>query len=615
MKKNQFCREVNSPWTRRLLHSVPIALSLFVAISSAAEAMAANVTEVSASQQVTEFTGTVVDVNGDPLIGVNVVEKDTENGAITDFEGNFSLSLSSPNAVLVFSYIGYVSQEVSAKNQNGAKIVLKEDTETLDEVVVIGYGAVRKADVAGAVAVLDYKSFKDQPITQVSDALQGRVSGVQVENSGVPGGSVKIRVRGSGSINKSNDPLYVVDGIVRESGLDGINPEDIQSMQVLKDASSTAIYGSRGSNGVVLVTTKTGLAGATQVTLDASFGVANVYKRYDLLNSREYAQALEYYKKAMKDKQAAQTSSIVYAHLGYARILMQQNKQPEAILLLKQGIAISYARVNAIHRNELYENLSTCYEQLHQYHDALKYYKIFRLENDSLFNKDKERDLSEMRFKYDSERQENLIKQSKLDVMQKEQRIQQQTFILIIIVIVLGLLYYLYHRKNKLYLSIVKQNQEAIKRETELNRRIKELETNAPSMVSTSEKYASSSLTDEKSLELFRTLERIMREEKIYKDNFITKDKVAEILGTNRTYLSRIINEQSKLSFTHYVNRFRIEEAIRLLSDPNNETPMKAISAELGFNSISTFYNLFQSSVGMTPSQYRNKVMELQKEQ
>lgn len=172
------------------------------------------------------------------------------------------------------------------------KVVLKEDAEKLDEVVVIGYGAVRKADVAGAVAVLDNKSFKDQPITQVSDALQGRVSGVQVENSGVPGGSVKIRVRGSGSINKSNDPLYVVDGIVRESGLDGINPEDIQSMQVLKDASSTAIYGSRGSNGVVLVTTKTGKAGASQITLDASFGVANVYERYDLLNTREYAQAL-----------------------------------------------------------------------------------------------------------------------------------------------------------------------------------------------------------------------------------------------------------------------------------------------------------------------------------
>ena len=199
------------------------------------------------------------DAKGEPLIGVSILEVGTTNGTITDIDGNFTLSVNE-GATLEISYIGYVSQEVSAKNQNGAKIVLKEDTETLDEVVVIGYGAVRKADVAGAVAVLDNKSFKDQPITQVSDALQGRVSGVQVENSGVPGGSVKIRVRGSGSINKSNDPLYVVDGIVRESGLDGINPEDIQSMQVLKDASSTAIYGSRGSNGVVLVTTKTGLA-------------------------------------------------------------------------------------------------------------------------------------------------------------------------------------------------------------------------------------------------------------------------------------------------------------------------------------------------------------------
>ena len=158
-----------------------------------------------------------------------------------------------------------------------------------------------------------------------------------------------------------------------------------------------------------------------------------------LCDSGEYVQAIEYYKKAMKDKQAAQTSSIVYAHLGYARVLMKEKNYEEAILLLKQGLAISYARANAIHRNALYETLSTCYEQLHQYHNALNYYKVFRLENDSLFNKDKERDLSEMRFKYDTERQENMIKQSKLDVMQKEQRIQQQTFILIIIFIVLGL--------------------------------------------------------------------------------------------------------------------------------------------------------------------------------
>ena len=321
-----------------------------------------------------------------------------------------------------------------------------------------------------------------------------------------------------------------------------------------------------------------------------------------------YNQAIEYYQKAMKDKQASQTSSVVYAHLGYARSLMKQGKYHEAIPLLKQGIAISQARTNAVHRNELYETLSICYEKLHQYREALGAYKHFRIENDSLFSEDKERDLSEMQYRYDTERQENLIKQSRLEMMQKEQRLQQLSFILTIIVLVLGLLYYLYHRKNKLYLSIVKQNQDAIKRENELNRRISELENQG----STPGKYASSSLTDEKSLALFRQLEHLMRNEKIYRDNDLTKDKVSELLGTNRTYLSRIINEQTQMSFTYYVNRFRIEEAIRQLSDPTYDTPLKALASELGFNSLSTFYNLFQSSVGMTPAQYRSKVKKIE---
>ena len=321
-----------------------------------------------------------------------------------------------------------------------------------------------------------------------------------------------------------------------------------------------------------------------------------------------YNQAIEYYKKAMKDKQASQTSSVVYAHLGYARALMKQGKYHEAISLLKQGIAISQARTNAVHRNELYETLSICYEKLHLYQEALGAYKHFRIENDSLFSEDKERDLSEMQYRYDNERQENLIKQSRLDMMQKEQRLQQLSFLLTIIILVLGLLYYLYHRKNKLYLSIVKQNQDAIKRENELSRRISELENQG----SNPGKYASSSLTDEKSLALFRQLEHLMRNEKIYRDNDLTKDKVSELLGTNRTYLSRIINEQTQMSFTYYVNRFRIEEAIRQLSDPANDVPLKALASELGFNSISTFYNLFQSSVGMTPAQYRSKVKKIE---
>jgi AraC-like DNA-binding protein len=310
----------------------------------------------------------------------------------------------------------------------------------------------------------------------------------------------------------------------------------------------------------------------------------------------------------MKDKQASHTSSVVYAHLGYARSLMQQGNYHEAIPLLKQGIAISQARTNAVHRNELYETLSICYEKLHQYREALGAYKHFRIENDSLFSEDKERDLNEMQHRYDTERQENLIKQSKLEMIQKEQRLQQLSFILTIIILVLGLLYYLYHRKNKLYLSIVKQNQDAIKRENELSRRISELENQG----SNPTKYASSSLTDEKSMVLFRQLEHLMRNEKIYRDNELTKDKVSELLGTNRTYLSRIINEQTQMSFTYYVNRFRIEEAIRQLSDPANDIPLKALASELGFNSLSTFYNLFQSAVGMTPAQYRSKVKKIE---
>lgn len=291
-QQNFFDNGVSSIWRSKLLQTIPAVFSGLFMVCNPSVVMADNIISISDSMQNGNITGTVLDVNGDPLIGVNVLEKGTSNGTITDMDGKFSLNVAD-NATLVFSYIGYKNVEIAVNGQKNIKVELKEDTETLEEVVVIGYGAVRKADLAGSVAVLDNKSFKDQPVTRATDALQGRVAGVQVENSGVPGGSIKVRVRGSGSVNKSNDPLYVVDGIVRESGLDGINPEDIQSMQVLKDASSTAIYGSRGSNGVVLVTTKSGRSGVTQITFDAQVGVSNLYKGYDILSASEYAQALQ----------------------------------------------------------------------------------------------------------------------------------------------------------------------------------------------------------------------------------------------------------------------------------------------------------------------------------
>ncbi|MBR8725926.1 TonB-dependent receptor P3 [Bacteroides pyogenes] len=275
----------------------------------------------SLQQQTVRIKGTVVDRNGEPIVGATIlVDGNSSNGTVTDIDGNFALTVS-PQATLSVSYIGYTTVKVKADSKKELKIVLEEDSKALEEVVVVGYGTVRKADLAGSVSVMDSKTFRDQPVTQVSQTLQGRVSGVQVDHSGAPGGQVKIRVRGSASISRSNDPLYVVDGIVRENGLTGINPDDIQSMQVLKDASSTAIYGSRGSNGVILITTKTGHANQRVISFDASIGIADVYKKYDVLTPYEYATAY----REIKDANAFSDAEMT----GYKNGTMGINWQDE----------------------------------------------------------------------------------------------------------------------------------------------------------------------------------------------------------------------------------------------------------------------------------------------
>ena len=301
MNTKKFIRGGEAPlWYRCLKHSLPVSAGLIMAfagvsVSTAAEAMPnPSVAAVDANQQKHNVTGVVTDADGSPLVGVSVLIKGSNTTTTTNENGRYSIKASN-GQTLVFSYIGYKRMEVKVSGATH-NVSLESFDQSLNEAVVIGYGTVRKADLAGSVAVMDNKAFRDQPITQVSDALQGRIAGVQVVSSGVPGGDVKIRVRGTGSIYNSNDPLYVVDGIVRESGLDGINPEDIQSMQVLKDASSTAIYGSRGANGVVLVTTKTGKAGMTQVTFDAAIGFSKAYNIPEAMNAQEYASALLKYK-------------------------------------------------------------------------------------------------------------------------------------------------------------------------------------------------------------------------------------------------------------------------------------------------------------------------------
>ena len=237
-------------------------------------------------------TGTVNDKDGEPIIGATVRVDNSKEATATDFDGNFQVKVAKLPATLTITSIGYETKKVTASSTAPLTITLSDNSEMLDEVVVIGYGTVRKADLAGSVSVVDSKAFSAQPVTTVGEALQGRVAGVNVISEGLPGSSPKIRIRGANSINKSNEPLYVVDGLVRESGLEGINPEDIASMQILKDASSTAIYGSRGANGVVLITTRRGKTGASEITFDASLGWSNATGLPKIMGTKQYAEAL-----------------------------------------------------------------------------------------------------------------------------------------------------------------------------------------------------------------------------------------------------------------------------------------------------------------------------------
>ena len=239
-----------------------------------------------------KIKGIIYDEQGETIIGASVLIKGEETGTTSDMDGKFTLE-APQEATLVISYIGYHPQEIKVRKKSTLNIILKEDNQLLDEVVVVGYGTVKKSDLTGSVSGVSTRQFKNQPVKRVENILQGRTPGVEVTaTSGVPGAGMKVRVRGTTSINKSSDPLYVIDGIISSSGLDGINPSDIQSMEVLKDASSTAIYGSRGSNGVILITTKGGTEGKASITFDASVGLSTVRKQYDLLNAYEYATAL-----------------------------------------------------------------------------------------------------------------------------------------------------------------------------------------------------------------------------------------------------------------------------------------------------------------------------------
>ena len=258
--------------------------------------------------------GTVSDAQG-PAIGVSVMEKGTQNGVTTDLDGNYVITVK-PGATLVFSSIGYATQEIAVGSQSVINVVLKEDTEFLDEVVVVGYGTMKRSDLSGASVSMKEEDLKGSIITSLDQSLQGRAAGVSaVQTSGAPGSSSSIRVRGQATVNANAEPLYVIDGVIVQGGgnsgadfglgdalgngrvstispLSTINPADIVSMEILKDASATAIYGAQGANGVVLITTKHGKAGDAKFSYDGMFAVSRQTKRLDMMNLRQFA---EYY--------------------------------------------------------------------------------------------------------------------------------------------------------------------------------------------------------------------------------------------------------------------------------------------------------------------------------
>lgn len=289
--------------TRKVLNIRALLLALFISVSIGVFAQ-------------TSVKGVVLEPSGEPAIGATIMEKGTSVGTATDFDGNFSIKVASPNAVLVVSYVGMETQEVKLAGRADLTITLKESGVSLDEVVVVGYGTMKKSDLAGASVSMSEDDLKGSIITNLDQSLQGRATGVQaMSTSGAPGSSSSIRVRGQSTINANAEPLYVIDGVIVQGGgnsgsdfglgdalgngkvstvspLSTINPADIVSMEILKDASATAIYGAQGSNGVVLITTKRGKAGEAKFTYDGMVAINHQNKRLDMMNLREYA---EYY--------------------------------------------------------------------------------------------------------------------------------------------------------------------------------------------------------------------------------------------------------------------------------------------------------------------------------
>ena len=318
------------------------------------------------------------------------------------------------------------------------------------------------------------------------------------------------------------------------------------------------------------------------------------------------AAAERYYLMALDHIDEKVVTAAVMTYLSYGTYLNDRGEYARAIPVLRQGIELSERSNNAVHRYKLYQRISEAETALGRYREALDYFKSYHNQADSIFNVERERSINELRVKYDAERQENMLRKSEIDLIRQQRRFQLLLLLLLFVVGISAFVYILYRRKDKMYKQIVRQQYEFLK---------KEKKAAQPAVPPQGEK-PSPDRDDHagRDGELFARIEYLMQAEGVYRQNDLTIERLAERLDTNRTYISRAINQQAGKTFSSYVNSYRIDEAVRRLTDVDDDTPLKALAQMLGYNHLQTFYTSFQSAIGMPPSKYREKLLKLHKE-
>ena len=345
---------------------------------------------------------------------------------------------------------------------------------------------------------------------------------------------------------------------------------------------------------------------------------SDIYNTYGeiALEAGDYMKAGLYYEQAIREHGFSQAAYVVSTYVGYGRALIAQKKYKSALEKLQIGKEISEKNITSLFRREVYLLLSACYDRLGEPKEALEYYKRYTAESFRLYNEDKERTEKELRVRYETEKRNKELAQKNMLLQKEQNRVMALVGITFVVLIVVLLFYINYRRKNRLYKQIVRESVDWLAKERQFSKRIAEQEKQLQELIGKAGavdggRYSGSSLNKDSQQELFGRLERLMQNDQVYKNSLFTREKMAELLGTNRTYLSQTINEQTGLTFTHYMNKYRIEEARRILADPQDDTPIKAIAADLGFSSVTTFYTLFKAVVQMSPDQYRKHARSL----